>query len=155
MIVFKGKRALNLSVPQGVLVRVQEKGWIDEKLMAEYIDQTWKPYVEKTTKELGLLDNQAFLTLNSFRAHTTEFEELETMTAVIPGGCTSKLQPLDVSVNKPFKAILRSCWIKFVHDEVEAAEDQAAKIRPATKQQVADWIVTAWQQMETKKDLIE
>lgn len=27
--------------------------------------------------------------------------------AVIPGGCTSKVQPLNVSVNKPFKDVAR------------------------------------------------
>ena len=84
------------------------------------------PYVEKTSEQLGLPDKKALLILDSFRAHTTEgikdvFDEVETVTPVIPGGCTSKLQPLDVSVNKPFKAILRSCWIKFVHEAVVTA----------------------------------
>ena len=30
--------------------------------------------------------------------------------AVIPGGLTKKLQPLDIAVNKPFKDQLRAKW---------------------------------------------
>ena len=43
-------------------------------------------------------------------AHTTEtvlnlLSMHNSKVAVVPGGCTSKLQPLDVSLNKPFKQI--------------------------------------------------
>jgi hypothetical protein len=33
---------------------------------------------------------------------------------VIPGGCTSKVQPLDVSLNKPLKAYLRGSWEEYL-----------------------------------------
>ena len=32
--------------------------------------------------------------------------------AIIPGGLTCKLQPLDVSVNHPFKVYVREEWAK-------------------------------------------
>lgn len=73
---------------------------------------------------------------------------------IIPGGCTSKLQPLDVSVNKPFKQILRGCWSQFIHESVSEAADKAAKIKTASKQQVLDWVVKAWQVMKEKTELI-
>ena len=49
------------------------------------------------------------LVLDSFRDHTTnpvknQLVEKNTNIAVIPGGCTSKLQPLDVTINKSFKS---------------------------------------------------
>ena len=53
--------------------------------------------------------------VDSFTAHKTEavkqrFYEKRTDLAVIPGGLTSRLQPLDVSLNKPFKAkVINSC----------------------------------------------
>jgi len=47
--------------------------------------------------------------LDSFRGHTVDnvknrLIEKNTNIAIIPGGCTSKLQPLDVSINKSFKS---------------------------------------------------
>ena len=106
-IIFKGKRRLNLSAPEGVRVCVQDKAWMDEDLMKEYLKHIWQPYVEETADRLGLPNHNALLTLDSFRAHTTDnttkmMKEHSTTHCVIPGGCTSKLQPLDVSINKPF-----------------------------------------------------
>ena len=50
--------------------------------------------------------------LDQFRAHITEatkkrFKEEKTHLAIIPGGLTSQLKPLDVSTNKPFKVFMR------------------------------------------------
>ncbi|CAI2183788.1 14957_t:CDS:1, partial [Funneliformis geosporum] len=51
---------------------------------------------------------KSHLILDSFSAHKTEVVkkqlfEKKTNIAIILGGLTSKLQPLDVSLNKPFK----------------------------------------------------
>ena len=37
MVIFKGKRRLKLTAPEGVLVCVQTKAWMDEDLMKEYL----------------------------------------------------------------------------------------------------------------------
>ena len=54
---------------------------------------------------------------DQFKAHVTEStkrlaSKLKTHLAVIPGGLTSQLQPLDVSVNKPFKGFMHEEWAK-------------------------------------------
>ena len=36
----------------------------------------------------------------------SEFKKLNCTTSYIPGGCTSFIQPLDVSLNKPLKALV-------------------------------------------------
>ena len=51
---------------------VQTKAWMDEDLMTEYLEHIWQPYVEETADKLGLPDHDALLTLDSFRAHTTD-----------------------------------------------------------------------------------
>jgi len=48
---------------------------------------------------------------DQFKAHVTESikrlaAKLKTQLAVIPGGLASQLQPLDFSVNKPFKGFM-------------------------------------------------
>jgi hypothetical protein len=52
------------------------------------------------------------LVLDAFRGHLSEelkvtLERKNCDLVVIPGGMNSQLQPLDVSVNKPFKDYLR------------------------------------------------
>ena len=56
--------------------------------------------------------------LDMFRAHKTDVKKLakkiNTSLAVIPGGLTSVLQPLDVSLNKPFKDKLKNMWSEWM-----------------------------------------
>ena len=76
---------------------------MDETLMIRYIREIWAPHTHKT---------RSLLVLDSFKVHATdstakEFKAKSTVTTIIPGGCTSKIQPLDVS--KPHaKACLSS-----------------------------------------------
>jgi hypothetical protein len=56
--------------------------------------------------------------MDQFAAHTTTdvldcFNEHKLDTFLIPGGFTSSWQPLDVSINKPFKQYLKDEWAKW------------------------------------------
>ena len=65
------------------------------------------------------LKKPSLLVCDQFKAHVTESTKslatkLKTLLAVIPGGLTSQLQPLDVSVNKPFKGFMHEEWAKWI-----------------------------------------
>jgi len=56
---------------------------------------------------------------DQFKAYVTESTKrlatkLKIQFAVIPGGLTSQLQPLDVSVNKLFKGFMHEEWAKWI-----------------------------------------
>ncbi|TRY89392.1 hypothetical protein DNTS_024128, partial [Danionella cerebrum] len=60
--------------------------------------------------------------LSFHKAHTTNttkknFKEVKTQIAVIPGGLTRQLQPLDVSINKMFKVLMREEWNTWMADD--------------------------------------
>jgi hypothetical protein len=62
-----------------------------------------------------LLGRPSLLVWDSFRGHLGDdtkriFTEMKTDLAVIPGGLTSVLQPLDVSVKRPFKDNVRKLY---------------------------------------------
>ena len=74
----------------------------------------------------------SLLFLDSFSAHLADkvkdtFKRYNATIVVIPGGCTSVLQPLDVSINKPVKSILRQSWERYM---LEKSENDTAKIPP-------------------------
>ena len=60
----------------------------------------------------NIVKNYFFVPLfDAFAAHLTDdvesqLLEAKTNTLTIPAGCTSQCQPMDVCLNKPFKAIL-------------------------------------------------
>lgn len=84
---------------------------MNEDEMNWWVENVWTQRARRTSNPRSLL------VLDSFSGHRTEvvkrrFDEKNTDLAIIPGGLTSRLQPLDVSLNKSFKA--KVLWLKTV-----------------------------------------
>ena len=141
--VFKGKtmRPLkNVTIPSGVYATTQTKAWMDEDRMLEWVRKVWCPYVQ---------GKPALLALDTFSAHLTD---KGTKLLVIPGGCTSVLQPLDISINKPFKGYVRQLWCQYMVDE---AEKGVSIIKPVCKSVLLEWILKGVDLLESKPSIVK
>ena len=114
---------------------VQENAWMDEKCLIDWVDRVWKPYADSIQgPKLMLLDSYtAHMTAAVKRAIHMTGTELE----FIPPGYTSKLQPMDVGLNKPFKDRLRH--------EVERFLTTNPLGEKPTRPIVSHWIDQAWE----------
>ncbi|CAI7892637.1 unnamed protein product [Closterium sp. NIES-54] len=69
----------------------------------QWLDEGVVPFLKP---KFGVQNWSAMLVLDSYRGQEVKarFAALNIVPAVIPAGCTTDVQPLDVSVNKSFKA---------------------------------------------------
>ena len=70
-------------------------------------------------------------------------KRVNTVPAIIPGGMTKHLQPLDIAVNKSFKAGMRQTWEGWMSNG-EHSFTETGRMRRATIHDVCTWIVDAW-----------
>ena len=86
--------------------------------------------------------------LDSFEAHKTEqvkrsFKSENTDLAVIPGGLTSVLQPLDVCLNKPFKDRVKQKWMAWTAEGIHELTVGRCQKKPSEELK-SQWIGEAW-----------
>ena len=79
--------------------------------MKDYLQKILTPYVDEKRKQLKLSpDYPAMVLFDKFTGTQELFHLLEANHihfVVVPANCTDRLQPLDLSVNKPVKEFLR------------------------------------------------
>ena len=128
---------------KNVIITIQAKGWMDQMLMQKWI----RTVLLKHTK-----GRHALLVFDTFKGHLQE-EVLSKLTqsnityVTIPGGCTSKVQPLDVCLNKPFKAHICGAWEEYT-------ADMASSIHTASKSDV-EWIADANKCLHSQTDMVK
>lgn len=141
-VVFKRKTLpKNLNFPNGVIVRCQEKGWMNEALVQDWLRTVW-------SKVDGITKRKSLLVWDSFRAHLSKpihntLKSLNAEPVVIPGGMTSMLQPLDVAINKPFKDRMRAKWQEWMLAG-QHTFTAGGRIRKVGLDVICRWISDAW-----------
>ena len=126
----------------GVVVTVQQKGWMDSEIMKIWIEKVWRAHI------VGLSRQRSLLVFDSFKAHKTEQVKRSLKSenmdlSVIPGGLTSVLQPLDICLNKPFKDRLRQRWMTWMAEGIHELTPTGRQKKPS-KELMCQWISKAW-----------
>ena len=98
--------------------------WANESTIIAYLENVIIPYVKKERKVLKLKDDHCALTLfDVFKGQCTSqvlkiLEENSILFVTIPNNCTDRLQPLDLSVNKPAKDFVRARFQDWYGDKI-------------------------------------
>lgn len=155
LIVFKGRPQGSISrnillnrinLPATIEYSVQENAWADERVMIEWIEKCFSPYlVDKSRRSLLILD--------TYKAHMTArfvsaVSALNCDIIYIPGGLTPILQPLDISVNKPIKDYIRDSYSRWARNVF----DSETCLRRPTRDEIARFLEQAWERLS--RDII-
>ncbi len=106
--------------------------------MIKWIDEVLAPDVVTARERIVPI-----LFLNSFSVHmkarvVNKIQDLGVQVEFIPPGCTGLLQPVDVGLNKAFKAKLRAEYNRWL-----LQQDHDLPIPGTTRCHVSDWIIAA------------
>jgi len=144
MVIFKRK-----TMPTGVIIYVHPKGWMDtDGKMLIWLQKVWG-----RRPGGGVINTKSLLVWDQFRAHLTDkvkqrtARSYNTDIAVIAGGLTSILQPLDVSINHPFKCKLRELWSAWMLSG-SFERTAASNLKQPSLPVVTQWVKTAWDSID-------
>lgn len=112
---------------------VQAKAWIDQTAMNRWIQRVWAPFCATRPRTILLMDH--------FKVHKTAetqgpIQAMGTRIEMVLEGCTSRLQPLDVGINKPMKDRMREKQDAFLRNRVGNAKP--------SRQDISLWIAQCW-----------
>uniref|UniRef100_A0A8C3TR03 HTH CENPB-type domain-containing protein n=1 Tax=Catharus ustulatus TaxID=91951 RepID=A0A8C3TR03_CATUS len=149
MVIFKRKTLPKERFPKGIKVHANSKGWMDEDAMKIWLTDVYGGTLHRFFNQLPGL-----LILDSMRAHTTKTVTdiariKKTKLAVIPGGLTKELQPLDIGIIHSFKSKVRSLWEEWML-EGEHSYTNTGRLRRASYATVCQWILDAWGKVTTR-----
>ena len=109
----KTKRCLpHFQFPHDWDITFTQNHWANEDTTQHYIVKILLPHLQQKRKELDTSpDSRGPLIIDNFKGHCTEellkfLDSNNVNVVMVPPNCTDRLQPLDVSVNKPAKNFL-------------------------------------------------
>ncbi|KFM65154.1 Pogo transposable element with KRAB, partial [Stegodyphus mimosarum] len=147
MIIFKRKTIPKGDFPNDVIICANENGWMCETIMHEWLQKVWQ------CRKRSFFQPKELLIMDSMRAHLlesvkTRCQKLSTTVAIISGGLTKILQPLDLSGNESFKAEVRKRWECWMSEGLHTYTKSGKMLR-ASYEEVAKWVGSAWKSVKT------
>ena len=160
MVIFrgKGKRIRHEeqdSWDRKVSVTFQDNAWCDEAMMNVWIQQQWgnifiNPPTQRSTDKTLVADVHSAEETDEVKSM---LKRKKTELVNVPPGCTSRIQPLDVSCNKPFKNAVRLQFEKDLEENLDKYIE--AKITASERRiLISKWLGNAWAEVSKNQDLV-
>lgn len=130
---------LEEDLPENVSMTSSASGWMKEETARHWFQNVFERFIQNGE------DRRFLLLVDRYRVHRTEDfgERVTTLGGIldfIPAGCTSLLQPLDLTVMKSFKSHMKVKWIKWKKENT----DDNGRCEQIGLRQVIGIISEAW-----------
>ncbi|XP_053559950.1 pogo transposable element with ZNF domain [Bombina bombina] len=121
-IVFSRARSGKIrQVPDSIILEAREDSYTDDEIIELWSSRVWQKHMECP-------NNKGMAVLDCHRTHLSEdvlsvLSSTCTLPAVVPSGCSSKIQPLDVCIKRSMKNFLHKKWREQAQEMAESSCD--------------------------------
>uniref|UniRef100_A0A8C2MQ26 Pogo transposable element with ZNF domain n=1 Tax=Cricetulus griseus TaxID=10029 RepID=A0A8C2MQ26_CRIGR len=121
LVFYRGQMNRLANVPDSILLEAKESGYSDDEIMELWSTRVWK-------KHTACQNSKGMLVMDCHRTHLSEevlalLSASSTLPAVVPAGCSSKIQPLDVCIKRTVKNFLHKKWKEQAREMADTACD--------------------------------
>ncbi|XP_034355825.1 pogo transposable element with ZNF domain isoform X2 [Arvicanthis niloticus] len=121
LVFFRGQANRLANVPDSILLEAKDSGYSDDEIMEVWSTRVWK-------KHTACQHSKSMLVMDCHRTHLSEevlalLSASSTLPAVVPAGCSSKIQPLDVCIKRTVKNFLHKKWKEQAREMADTACD--------------------------------
>uniref|UniRef100_A0A8D0GD24 Pogo transposable element derived with ZNF domain n=1 Tax=Sphenodon punctatus TaxID=8508 RepID=A0A8D0GD24_SPHPU len=108
LVFYRGRVEQAANVPESIILEAKENGYSDDEVMELWSSRVWQKHIDGQ-------NSKGMLVLDCHRTHLSEevlslLSTTSTLPAVVPAGCSSKIQPLDVCIKRTVKNFLHKKW---------------------------------------------
>uniref|UniRef100_A0A8C6VKT9 Pogo transposable element with ZNF domain n=1 Tax=Naja naja TaxID=35670 RepID=A0A8C6VKT9_NAJNA len=108
VVFYRGRLEQPANVPETILLEAKENGYSDDEVMELWSSKVWQKHLEPH-------NSKSMLVLDCHRTHLSEkvlslLSSSSTLPAVVPSGCSSRIQPLDVCIKRTVKNFVHQKW---------------------------------------------
>ena len=153
-----------IDFPAGWSITFTPNHWANEDTVVSYIHNILLPYITDECKNLQLSPSHAALVIiDHFKGQFTDkildvLELNNIMVVDVPANCTGKLQPMDLSVNKPIKDHMRSSFHKWYAHQVKSqnGNHEPVDLRLSLLKPLgARWFIDAFSHIQANPSIIK
>ena len=155
------------SVPDGWDIWHSSNHWSNEDTMVRYVEKVIVPFLDENRAEMNLEKTHPALALfDCFRGQVTpEFysliEKHNIIPVLVPANCMDKLQPMDVSVNKPVKDHIKQSFHSWYAEEVQSQLQSSVPVHEVKvdvrasiiKAKSINRFISAWESIKKRPDI--
>uniref|UniRef100_A0A674MJ32 Pogo transposable element derived with ZNF domain b n=1 Tax=Takifugu rubripes TaxID=31033 RepID=A0A674MJ32_TAKRU len=153
-LVMTNRKLSQKCVPEFIVVEEGADSLLVEEVLELWTNKIWIPHVSSSPNP-----HKTMLVLDRHREHLrdsflTSISGSGTLPAMIPGGCSFRLQPLEICLKPVLKFFLLSRWAKLTSGNPKELEESSPQQLQANVAQIlVDWVIEALTHMNKLPDL--
>ncbi|XP_075301492.1 pogo transposable element with ZNF domain isoform X2 [Opisthocomus hoazin] len=148
LVFYRGRVQQPANVPESIMLEAKENGYSDDEVMELWSSRVWQKHTE-------CQNSKGMLVLDCHRTHLSEevlslLSASSTLPAVVPAGCSSKIQPLDVCIKRTVKNFLHKKWKEQAKEMADSTCDSDILL-----QLVLCWLAEALEVIGDSPELVQ